>query len=183
MHAERRYAACDPDNRLIAAQLEKNWEASLRRVGECEARVEAAKAPASVTPSPGFTKLAEDLDTAWSSPKVTMRTRQQLVRALVNDITVDIDEASREIVLTIHWKDGRHSKLRLRKPQSGQHESVTSERCSGRDPEHGWPLVRREHRRHLEPHGAADRTRQDVDGTSGQLDPTRSGDPRLPIGR
>ena len=24
--AERRYAACDPDNRLIAAQLEKNWE-------------------------------------------------------------------------------------------------------------------------------------------------------------
>ncbi|WP_455288984.1 hypothetical protein [Cupriavidus necator] len=28
--AERRYAACDPDNRLIAAQLEKNWEAALR---------------------------------------------------------------------------------------------------------------------------------------------------------
>ena len=25
--AERRYAACDPDNRLIAAQLEKSWEA------------------------------------------------------------------------------------------------------------------------------------------------------------
>jgi hypothetical protein len=24
--AERRYAACDPDNRLIAAQLEKAWE-------------------------------------------------------------------------------------------------------------------------------------------------------------
>ena len=24
--AERRYAACDPDNRLIAAQLEKSWE-------------------------------------------------------------------------------------------------------------------------------------------------------------
>lgn len=30
--AERRYAACDPDNRLIAAQLEKSWEAALRRV-------------------------------------------------------------------------------------------------------------------------------------------------------
>lgn len=29
--AERRYAACDPDNRLIAAQLEKNWEAALQR--------------------------------------------------------------------------------------------------------------------------------------------------------
>ena len=39
--AERRYAACDPDNRLIAAQLEKSWEAALRRVEACLARVEA----------------------------------------------------------------------------------------------------------------------------------------------
>jgi len=57
-----------------------------------------------------------------------MRTRQQLVRALVNDITVDIDEASREIILTIHWKGGGcHSEFRLRKPQSGEHECVTSD--------------------------------------------------------
>src|SRR5216683_3478274 len=35
--AERRYAACDPDNRLIAAQLEKSWEAALRRVEMCQA--------------------------------------------------------------------------------------------------------------------------------------------------
>lgn len=33
--AERRYAACDPDNRLIAAQLEKTWEAALQRVEAC----------------------------------------------------------------------------------------------------------------------------------------------------
>ena len=33
--AERRYAACDPDNRLIAAQLEKAWETALRRVEAC----------------------------------------------------------------------------------------------------------------------------------------------------
>jgi hypothetical protein len=39
--AERRYAACDPDNRLIAAQLEKSWEAALQRVrdfGDASAR-------------------------------------------------------------------------------------------------------------------------------------------------
>lgn len=37
--AERRYAACDPDNRLIAAQLEKSWAATLRRMESCEARL------------------------------------------------------------------------------------------------------------------------------------------------
>lgn len=36
--AERRYAACDPDNRLIAVQLRKNWEAALRRVQDLQAR-------------------------------------------------------------------------------------------------------------------------------------------------
>lgn len=42
--AERRYAACDPDNRLIAAQLEKSWEAALRRVEVCQTRLAAAQA-------------------------------------------------------------------------------------------------------------------------------------------
>ncbi|WP_037471627.1 recombinase family protein [Sinorhizobium fredii] len=125
--AERRYAACDPDNRLIAPQLEKNWEAALRRVGEYEARLEDTKIHNSTTPTPDFTSLADDLDAAWSASGVTMRTRQQLVRALISDITVNIDEADCEIVLTIHWKGGRHSTLRLRKPQSGEHECVTSD--------------------------------------------------------
>ena len=38
--AERRYAACDPENRLIAAQLEKSWETALRRVEACQIRLE-----------------------------------------------------------------------------------------------------------------------------------------------
>lgn len=41
--AERRYAACDPDNRLIAAQLEKTWETALRRVRELEMRQPAER--------------------------------------------------------------------------------------------------------------------------------------------
>ena len=31
----RRYAACDPDNRLIAAQLERSWETALQRMSLC----------------------------------------------------------------------------------------------------------------------------------------------------
>jgi hypothetical protein len=48
--AERRYAACDPDNRLIAAQLEKSWEATLRRVEACQVRLEAAQTPKTQPP-------------------------------------------------------------------------------------------------------------------------------------
>src|SRR6201997_3566138 len=125
--AERRYAACDPDNRLIAATLEKNWEAALRRVRDCEGRLELTTASASTPAIPDLRAIAEDLEAAWKNTNVTMRCRQQLVRALVNEITVDIDEQAREIVLIIHWKGGQHSELRLRKPRAGEHACSTSD--------------------------------------------------------
>ncbi|KVW60261.1 recombinase family protein, partial [Burkholderia ubonensis] len=125
--AERRYAACDPDNRLIAAQLEKNWEAALRRVQACQARLETAHTPAAPIAAPDFTKLAEDLDAAWNAPGVTMRMRQQLVRALIVDIVADVDESTREVILTIHWQGGRHSQVRIRKPKTGEHGCSTSD--------------------------------------------------------
>ena len=126
--AERRYAACDPENRLIAAQLEKSWESTLRRVEDCQTRLDAMGASARESiAAPDFTGLAEDLEAAWNAPGVTMRARQQLVRALITDIIADVDEKGREIILTIHWKGGQHSQLRIRKPGTGEHGRRTSE--------------------------------------------------------
>jgi len=125
--AERRYAACDPDNRLIAAQLERSWEVALRRVEACEARLDAVRAPDPAVTAPDFAGLADDLAAAWNAPSVTMRTRQRLLRALVTDIVADVDEAAREVVLTIHWRGGQHSRLRVRKPKSGEHGCRTPE--------------------------------------------------------
>ena len=124
--AERRYAACDPDNRLIAAQLEKAWEAALQRVEACRNRLEGMRAPAADDASPDFAGLADDLSTAWKAPRTTMRTRQRLVRALITEIIADVDAAAGEIVIVIHWKGGQHSELRVRKPKTGEHGCQTS---------------------------------------------------------
>ena len=125
--AERRYAACDPDNRLIAAQLEKSWEAALRRVQACQARLGAVLTPDPAAIVPNFAGLADDLEAAWNAPSVSMRAHQQLLRALVTDIVADVDEAASEVVLTIHWRGGQHSQLRVRKPKSGEHSCRTPE--------------------------------------------------------
>jgi excisionase family DNA binding protein len=125
--AERRYAACDPDNRLIAAQLEKNWEAALRRVRDLQARHLNQKRE-TVEVDPGaFADLAENLSAAWNAPSVTMRARQQLLRTLIADIVVDTDDHARDVVLTIHWRGGQHSELRVRKPRTGEHGCATAE--------------------------------------------------------
>lgn len=79
------------------------------------------------TSAPDFTGLAEDLEAAWNAPGVTMRARQQLVRALITDIVADVDEKGCEIILTIHWQGGQHSQLRMRKPKSGEHGRRTPE--------------------------------------------------------
>jgi hypothetical protein len=119
--AERRYAACDPDNRLIAAQLERSWETALRRVEACRARPDAVRSPPVARDAPDFAGLADDLSSAWNAPGTTTRTRQRLVRALIQDIVADVDEATREVVLVIHWRGGQHSELRVRKPRTGEH--------------------------------------------------------------
>ena len=125
--AERRYAACDSDNRLIAAQLEKSWEAALRQVETSQTRLNAVRTLGPAAPSPDFAGLADDLTAAWNVPGVTMRTRQRLLRALVTDIIADVDEAVREVVLTIQWRGGQHSQLRARKPKLGEHGRRTPE--------------------------------------------------------
>jgi hypothetical protein len=125
--AERRYAACDPDNRLIAAQLEKSWEAALQRVQACERQLAALQHSQSEVESHDFRGLAEDLEAAWHAPGVTTRTRQQLLRALIQDIVVEVDDKAREIILVIHWHGGQHSELRVAKPRSGEHGCRTSD--------------------------------------------------------
>lgn len=127
--AERRYAACDPDNRLIASQLEKAWEATLQRVEACRQRLDAMHAPQAGEQLPDLTGLAEDLAAAWKARQTTMRTRQRLVRALITEIIADVDEAAGEIVLVIHWKGGQHSELRVRKPKTGEHGCSTPEQA------------------------------------------------------
>jgi excisionase family DNA binding protein len=76
---------------------------------------------------PNFAGLADDLEAAWNAPSVSMRARQRLLRALVTDIIADIDEAAREVVLTVHWRGGQHSQLRVRKLKSGEHGCRTPE--------------------------------------------------------
>jgi hypothetical protein len=83
--------------------------------------------PDQVAAPPDFAGLAEDLAAAWNAPGVTMRARQQLLRALVVDIVADVGDAARDVILIIHWRGGQHSQLRVRKPKTGEHGCRTPE--------------------------------------------------------
>jgi hypothetical protein len=126
--AARRYEAVDPDNRLVAAELEVRWSAALQRLRACEERLAARAEP--IAPSvtrESLLTLAADLEAAWHVPTTDMRTKQRLVRALIEEIAVDVEDATRDVVLVVHWRGGQHSELRVRKPAAGEHTKRTSE--------------------------------------------------------
>lgn len=119
--AQRRYEGVDPDNRLVAAELEARWNRALEHLHKCESRYEDEIPVEPEVTRDDLMDLARDLDAAWGAPATGMRAKQRLVRTLIEEIVVDVDDATREVVLTIHWKGGEHSQHRVRKPRSGEH--------------------------------------------------------------
>ena len=70
--------------------------------------------------------LAQDLPAVWYAPTTEMRLKQRIVRVVIQEIIADVDESARTIVLVIHWVGGRHSALRVKKNEPGQHRHRTS---------------------------------------------------------
>jgi len=123
LRAERQYEASDPDNRLVTQELERRWNVALEGVRVIESRiaVESERAKdATVGTFEEFSDLASDLESLWNDPDADERTKKRLLRALIREIVVDIDEQTSEIVLLIHWKGGAHTPLRLPRRRPGE---------------------------------------------------------------
>lgn len=91
--ARRRYESVDPQQRLVAAELEARWNATLQRVEQIEQRLEATTA-ASTTANPvdrrTLESLAQDLKMVWDTTDA-MPLKQRIVRLLMQEIVADID--------------------------------------------------------------------------------------------
>jgi DNA invertase Pin-like site-specific DNA recombinase len=127
--AARRYDSVDPEQRLVAAELEARWNSALQKKRDLEERLESFDREISQAPLPDrelLLSLAQDLPAIWNAPSTEMRLKQRIVRILIEEIVTDVDESSREIVLLIHWAGGRHSALRVKKRETGQHGKCTS---------------------------------------------------------
>lgn len=127
--AARRYDAVDPEQRLVAAELEARWNVALQKVQELENRLREFDGKTQSAPIPDkhiLVSLAQDLPAIWNAPSTDMRLKQRITRILIREIVADVDENKREIVLLIHWAGGRHSELRLKKSETGKHRHCTN---------------------------------------------------------
>jgi len=126
--ARRQYNAVDPDNRLVASELEARWNARLGDVVALEQEISALdeaapSAPVSAADRTRLMALGSDLERAWASPGATPATKKQIVRTLIDEIIVRVE--GERLALVIRWQGGDHSELSLRKGRNGQHRWST----------------------------------------------------------
>jgi DNA invertase Pin-like site-specific DNA recombinase len=126
--AFRQYDLCEPENRLVARELEKRWNDQLRSVAELEAgyRQERARGLSPLTEDEKATlaRLVGDVPALWAAPATTMEDRKRLVRCLIREVVLLRDDRARAAggitTLRIGWRSGAWSELRARRPSSGE---------------------------------------------------------------
>jgi len=129
--AERQYNAVDPDNRTVARELERRWNATLELAQALEqrvvdARAMEARAAATAPEMSEYLSLSRDLERVWSADTTDAALKKRIVRAVIEQVWTDIDDVRREVVLIVHWKGGAHCELRVRKRYTGEHRGKTA---------------------------------------------------------
>jgi excisionase family DNA binding protein len=121
--ARRQYDACEPENRLVARTLEAAWEDKLAAVTAAEASLaaEQARQPSSLTDEEvqWLAAAGADIRAVFDAPSTTPRERKQLIRALLTEITVTVDQQARTAALTIYWEGGASSSITVTLPRLG----------------------------------------------------------------
>lgn len=126
--ARRQYDAIEPENRLVAAELERRWNTALLEVRRLEEQLRFLSTPThaiSTEERAALLALANDLPGVWNDPQTDMALRKRLVRTVIDEIIVDVDEERARVVLVIRWTGGAHTTLRVRKRRPGEHRYVT----------------------------------------------------------
>jgi hypothetical protein len=108
--AGRQYRLVEPENRLVARHLEREWEEKLaaqmrleeeyRRLREAQPRGLSAEERAAIR------QLAADIPALWQAPTTTAAERKEIVRHVVQCVVVAVQGESERVAVTIEWAGG-----------------------------------------------------------------------------
>jgi DNA invertase Pin-like site-specific DNA recombinase len=120
--AERSYRAVDPENRLVARTLEQRWEEALRREQELREGYDRFRreSPRRLTPEEldRIRALAADIPSLWYAAETPAADRKEIIRALVERVTVSVAGDSESVLVHIRWMGGTFTEHPLRRPIS-----------------------------------------------------------------
>jgi DNA invertase Pin-like site-specific DNA recombinase len=117
--AQRQFNRVDPDNRLVAAELEQRWEAALRALKQAEEQyAQQQRGPSLLVALPPelqaqFRAVGQYLPQLWKQGLIEQRHKKALLRSLIDKVV--IQRATREQVqVRIVWKGGASTPLSVK---------------------------------------------------------------------
>lgn len=124
----RQYDAVEPENRLVARNLEHRWNEALAKVSHLQ-QVLSHHDPSPLVLSKKekeeLYKLAWDLPRLWHHEAAPFDLKKRIVRAVIKEIVVYVEATMLRVL--VHWQGGQHSEFNLRKRKVGEHRSKTTE--------------------------------------------------------
>jgi DNA invertase Pin-like site-specific DNA recombinase len=118
--AFRQYSAVEPEHRLVARTLERQWEEAL--AAEVELQREHARfvaeqpAALSAQEREAIRRLASDIPALWEAPSTTAADRQALIRQVVERVVVTVQGESERVGVQVHWRGGDRTGTTLVRP-------------------------------------------------------------------
>lgn len=128
--AFRQYNRAEPENRLVVTNLETHWNRKLEHAEAVKRRLAEAQTEIR-TVSPGQKQtllgLADDLPRIWAAVSTSVEMRKRILRSVLEETVVDVDDKRVKILLDLHWKGGVHTHLEVRKNRTGQNRYCTDQ--------------------------------------------------------
>jgi predicted DNA-binding transcriptional regulator AlpA len=129
--ARRQYDAVEPENRLVARTLERALETKLTEQRQAERDLLAQQAHRPVQLSEDelawLGRAGADVKAIFEAPTTSFRDRKQLLRAILTEIVVTIDEETRTAALKLIWQGGSTTELVMAMNKTGGHARTTDE--------------------------------------------------------
>jgi DNA invertase Pin-like site-specific DNA recombinase len=127
---ERQYQATEPENRLVAAELEKRWNSALTHAADMEQRLVEASAQApqlTAEQRQQLLALGDDLEQLWDRPHSPVSLKKRILRTVLQEVIVDTTDDPPSVHLKLHWAGGSHTELTVPKNKTGYHNHINSD--------------------------------------------------------
>jgi DNA invertase Pin-like site-specific DNA recombinase len=118
--ARRQYDATEPENRLVARELERRWEEALKEQQRLEEEYtrfcRSQPAELSAAEREQIRSLAQEVPALWHTATTTAADRQRIVRLLVEEVVVTVQGESERVEVLIRWAGGHSSRHEIVRP-------------------------------------------------------------------
>ena len=129
--ARRQFDAVEPENRLVARSLERDWEARLVALRQAEADLAAQRSrrPAMLTEEEvaWLSRAGADLRAVFDADTTTIRERKQLLRLLVSEVVITVDRDAAQAAVRIRWEGGTRTEITVALPRRGVDSAIRTE--------------------------------------------------------